>query len=236
MIDLENYWNNLDSKLKVLLENGIVKLPSLNILNLDSLAENINKEVGPLTFKENTFNHKKLLKELEVDKFLTPKLLNISKKFFNYKGDISNQYHIARKVNPGDTNEQFRAHFDSHIFTIVFPIKIPKAQDNDFAGELIYFPNIRRLPKNELINLLGKIYYKIYASKNGIKKLAKLHSQKVENFINLEPIIFLGKTTLHTNYPVSLNCSSYRLTLLSHFFDNSSKYSMGRLLRFIRKR
>ena len=232
MIDLENYWINLDSKLKVLLENGIVKLPSLKILNLDLFAENINTEVGPLTFKENTINHKKLLKELEVDKFLTPKLFNISRKFFNYKGDISNQYHIARKVNPGDRNEQFRAHFDSHIFTIVFPIKIPTAQDNDFAGDLVYFPNIRKLPKNEFINLLGKTYYKIYASKNGIKKLAKLHAQKVENFINLEPVIFLGKTTLHTNYPVSLNCSSYRLTLLSHFFDNSSKYSIGNLLRF----
>ena len=27
--------------------------------------------------------------------------------------------------------------------------------------------------------------------------------------------------TLHTNYPVSFDCSTHRLTLLAHYFDDS---------------
>jgi hypothetical protein len=64
--------------------------------------------------------------KIKINKYLTPKLLNIAQKKFDYKGNISNQYHIARKVEPGNIKEMYRAHFDSHIFTLVLPIKIPR--------------------------------------------------------------------------------------------------------------
>ena len=44
----------------------------------------------------------------------------------------------------------FRAHFDSHLFTLVLPLKIPLSQDLGKSGELVYFPNIRVAPKNEI--------------------------------------------------------------------------------------
>ena len=155
---------------------------------------------------------------------------------FNYKGDPSNQYHVARKVEPGNSKEMFRAHFDSHLFTMVLPIKIPDVNQDGSAGELMYFPNARKAPKNEISNFIGKAFYKKYASKEGLEKFSLSSPQKVDNFRDYQPLLFIGNTTLHTNYPVSSSCASYRLTLLAHFFDPSPKYGVGGLLRLIRNR
>ena len=51
--------------------------------------------------------------------------MKIAKKTLNYKGDLTNQYQYCQKVEPGNSKEMFRAHFDSHLFTFVFPISIP---------------------------------------------------------------------------------------------------------------
>ena len=235
-IDNKNYWNGIDEKLQSLIRNGFVKLPSLNNYNLNTVSENISKEMGSLTFKELSFSHEKFLKDLEMDKYLVPKLYKIARQLYNFKGELSDQYHIARKVYPGNLKEQFRAHFDSHLFTIVFPIKIPLSSSGDTNGDLIYFSNIRNMPGNELVNMAGKIYFKKFASKDGIQKLMKNHKYNKDNFINYQPLLFLGKTTLHSNYPVSNDCSSYRLTLLAHFFDTSTKLSPSNFLRLLRNR
>ena len=76
-------------------------------------------------------------------KYLSPKLFNLAKEKMGFKGDLSNQYHIARLVEPGNSKEMYRAHFDSHIFTMVLPIKIPTSQKDNIKGDLIYFPNSR---------------------------------------------------------------------------------------------
>ena len=62
------------------------------------------------------------------------------------------------------------------------------------------------------------------------------HKKIVDNFKDYQPLLFVGNTTLHTNFPVSIDCSSYRLTLLAHFFDPSPKYGIGGFLRLIRNR
>ena len=104
-MNIEKYWHDLDLRLEKLLENGFVKLPSLNEFDLDHIAKDISEEMGSLTFKELGACHKNLLDELEIDKYLAPKLYNIAKEAFNFKGDISNQYHIARKVEPGNSKK-----------------------------------------------------------------------------------------------------------------------------------
>ena len=38
---------------------------------------------------------------------------------------------------------------------------------------------------------------------------------------------------MHTNYPVLKVCESYRLTLLSHFFDDSPQYGVGGFMRML---
>lgn len=235
-MNTKEYWNNIDNTLDQLLEHGFVKLPSLKNFGIDILANDISNEMGSLTFKELGSAHKKFLDSLELNNYLVPKLLDIAKNKFNYSGDVSNQYHVARKVEPGNSKEMFRAHFDSHLFTMVLPIKIPDVEEFGTAGELMYFPNARKTPKNEISNFIGKAYYKKYASKEGLEKFSLNSEQKIDNFRDYEPLLFIGNTTLHTNYPVSSNCKSYRLTLLAHFFDPSPKYGVGSLLRLIRNR
>jgi len=235
-MNIQEYWHDIDSRLEQLLENGFVKLPSLKEFDLDFVASDISEEMGTLTFKEFGSHHKNFLQDLSVDKYLTPKLHKIAKDFFSYEGDLSNQYHIARKVEPGNSKEMFRAHFDSHIFTMVLPLKIPEAAQNGTAGDLIYFPNARKAPTNEISNFIGKAYYKRFASKDGMAKFSSNHQKRIDNFKDYQPLLFVGNTTLHTNFPVSLGCSSYRLTLLAHFFDPSPKYGVGGLLRLIRNR
>ena len=235
-MDIDKYWSDIDQRLEKLLKDGYVKLPSLKIYDLEKISKNISDEMDILTFKELGSNHKNFLETLKVSRYLTPRLYDMAKKIFNFNGEISDQYHIARKVNPGNAKEMYRAHFDSHLFTMVIPIKIPKPTGHGTAGELIYFPNSRKMPKNEFINIFEKIIHKKYASKLGLEKFAKLNTEKIENFIELEPIIFIGNTTLHTNHPVTEDCSSYRLTLLAHFFDNSPRYGIGSFLRLLRSR
>tara|TARA_B100000676_G_C17926325_1_gene758319 strand:- start:198 stop:905 length:708 start_codon:yes stop_codon:yes gene_type:complete len=235
-MNIEEYWSDIDSRLANLLNDGYVKLPSLKMLNLEHVASNISDEMGSSTFKELGLCHKNFLDELAIEKYLTPRLHKIASEIFNYKGDESNQYHVARKVEPGNAKEMFRAHFDSHLFTMVLPIKIPETSNNGTAGDLIYFPYARKVPGNEITNFIGKAYYKRYASKEGMEKFSSNSSKKIDDFRDYQPLLFVGNTTLHTNYPVSPDCSSYRLTLLAHFFDPSPKYGVGGLLRLIRNR
>ena len=230
------YWEDIDSRLEKLIDTGYVKLPSLAEYDLDFFASNISDEMGITTFKELGSSHKKFLDDLEVHKYLTPKLHKIAKEVFNYNGNLLNQYHVARKVEPGNSKEMFRAHFDSHIFTMVIPIKIPETTAEGTAGDLIYFPHARKAPSNEITNFTSKAYYKKYASKKGMEKFSHNNPKKIDNFRDYQPLLFIGNTTLHTNYPVSVGCSSYRLTLLAHFFDPSPKYGVGSLLRLIRNR
>jgi hypothetical protein len=119
---------------------------------------------------------------------------------------------------------------------MVLPIKIPQAKNGGTAGDLIYFPSARKPPSNEIINFFGKAAHKRFASKTGIEAFAKNHRQITDDFQDYSPLLFIGNTTLHTNKPVSQDCSTYRLTLLAHFFDPSSKYGVGGLLRMFRNR
>ena len=230
------YWSDIDTRLEHLLEKGFVKLPTLSGFDLDLFASDISNEMGSSTFKELGQSHKSFLDILDIHNYLTPKLFEIAKSKFSYNGNASNQYHVARKVEPGNSKEMFRAHFDSHLFTMVLPIKIPENKEDGTAGDLIYFPNARKCPSNEITNFLGKAYYKKYASKEGMDNFSNNHKKIVDNFKDYQPLLFVGNTTLHTNFPVSIDCSSYRLTLLAHFFDPSPKYGVGGLLRLIRNR
>ena len=235
-MNAKEYWVDIDSRLEQLLENGIVKLPTLSEFDLDLVASDISNEMGSLTFKELGQSHEIFLDILDIYNYLAPKLLEIAKSKFGYNGNESNQYHVARKVEPGNSKEMFRAHFDSHLFTMVLPIKIPENKEDGSAGDLIYFPNARKAPSNEITNFIGKAFYKKYASKEGMDNFSKSHKKIIDSFKDYQPLLFIGNTTLHTNFPVSIDCTSYRLTLLAHFFDPSPKYGVGGLLRYLRNR
>jgi hypothetical protein len=234
-INFETYWNCLDEKFDELLENGYVKLPSIADLELSQISNRISSQISNQTYTELNEEHKVFIGKLFLEKHLAPKLFDLAQKKFNYKGLISNQYHVARLAKPGD--HKYRAHFDSHIFTLVIPLQIPEAISfGDSIGELVYFPNMRSFPQNPFIDFIGKLWFKKYSSQSGIKNLAIKKKMNINSFRDYEPILFLGNTVFHANKPVSSNSDSHRLTLLAHYFDPFPKYSIGNLLRKIRFR
>ena len=236
-MDANTYWQDIDTSLETLINTGSVKLPSLEGFNLDKVNQGILDDMDDNTFLELGKSHNSFLDILSINEFLTPKLFEIAKKYFNFQGDILDQYHIARRVEPGNSKEMYRAHFDSHLFTMVLPIQIPlPGSSSGSAGDLIYYPNARKTPANEISNILGKAYHKRFASKEGLEKFSLNHEGKTDNFNDYRPLLFIGNTTLHTNKPVTPCCSSSRLTLLAHFFDSSSKYGVGSFLRLVRNR
>ena len=236
-INIKNYWKDIDHRLVRLINEGFCYLPPINeLLDNSEYFKIIHKETRNNTYNENNQTHKNLLKKYGFYDILLPKLYNLAKKEYFYNGRIDDQYHIARRVEPGNSKEMYRAHFDSHIFTMVIPIKIPNSSSSGSSGDLIFHPNSRENPNSEIVNILSKAYHKRYASKDGLEKFGKNHTQLVDNFTDYRPLLFIGNTTLHTNKPVSLCCDSHRLTLLAHFFDSSSKYGIGSFLRLIRNR
>lgn len=234
-MNFDTYWDCLDEKFVELIQNGYVKLPSIKDLDLEETNRLISSQISDRIYSEIVPQHKVFLDQIKLDKYLAPKLFDIARKEFGYKGTINNQYHIARCPSPGD--KKYRAHFDSHLFTLVIPIKIPEPQSIDSSiGELIFFPGMRASPKNPLNDFIGKVWFKQYSSETGIKRLSKRHKINVNSFTDYEPLLFLGNTVFHSNKPIDKNSNSHRLTLLAHYFDPFPDYSIGSLLRKIRLR
>ena len=236
---IKEYWSsfNIENCLNELLDKGFVKLPSIKEINLEKFSKNIISDLDGSTFAELPRSHQEFLDFFELEKHLAPKLFEIAVKKYKFKGKNSNQYHISRMIIPGNNKESFRTHFDSHLFTMVIPLKIPKRKkSNQHIGELFFFPALRNHPRNEFINFLGKLWFKRYASKEGIQKLSQTNSFMTEDFLNYQPLLFLGNTFLHANHTVSNDVDESRLTLLAHFFDPSPTYGIGNLLRIVRKR
>ena len=119
----------------------------------------------------------------------------------------------------------------------VIPIRIPKPdEEHGTIGELVFFPNVRKFPKNPLTDLFGKIWFKQYSSKSGMNRLSQKKNMNTNSFLNYEPLLFIGNKVFHSNNPVSSSLDSHRLTLLAHFFDPFPNSSVGSLLRKIRSR
>ncbi len=234
---MKEYTIDKDQIIKALVNKGFVKLPSIkNFINVSDLSERVSLEVGEKNFVESSSFHLELIKKLGINHSLVPILYDLAKERLNYMGDLSNQYHVSRKVSPGDSKECYRAHFDSHLFTIVFPLIIPASKNQEPAGELIIFPSLRKNPKYELQNLISKIWFKKYASKKKLEQLSASKEMVLIDFQDYCPLIFRGNTFLHTNRELSSSVDHYRLTCLSHFFDPFPSLGIGSILRKIRSR
>ena len=75
-----DFWENTDGALELLITNGYVKLPSLGVFDLESVAESINAEMKGATFAELCPSHKLFLEDLDLDNTLTPKVFEIAKR------------------------------------------------------------------------------------------------------------------------------------------------------------
>lgn len=231
------YWDNLEENLQSLLREGYCFLPSIkDVFPVDDIFAQCELEIGDRTYAENLEAHTKFVSDTGISSVLSSALLAIARSSFGYQGSENNQYHVSRLVRPGDMSEGYRGHFDSHLFTLVMPIKIPDSKVGRTAGSLIFYPGVRREPKSEVNNFAGKFKFKRYASEVGFDKLARNHQQIIASFEDMRPLLFLGRQTFHGNMPIDVSFASGRLTLLSHFFDPSPTWGIGAVLRKIRAR
>lgn len=215
-----------------LLNEGYVELPQISAEKVEfkmSLAKNYNK-----TYSENTKLNRSFLESFNF-KELKSQLSEIAASKFNINVDKEDVYTVTRLLKSYDNLESYRGHFDSHLFTIVTPLSIPKSNSSE-SGQLIVFPKVRKEPKNELSNIYGKVKFKfLYDNKKGFEKLMNIKSHKEFSFNNLTPILFLGRQCFHGNRAFDKAPNGTRLTLLTHLFD-PNKNGIGAFLRKIRNR
>lgn len=234
---MNSYSDSLNINFEELTRNGYLRLPSLvDYCDLREWSKKIILSNKSETFTEATDQHISFIEELGITTTLASKLYEYAHNVHDYRGDRLNQYHIARYIMPKNNNESYRSHYDSHLLTLVLPVQIPKASSQYTTGQLVYKPNARRVPQNELQNIFQKLSSKKYGSASATTKLMEQEGVLVENFIDYCPLLFLGRTTLHANLPVSEFCEVPRLTLLAHFFDPNPTYGVGAFLRLLRRR
>jgi hypothetical protein len=219
---------------KKLFEDGFIELPQLQFKGELGDYDNLVKESNK-TYTSDTDFHNNYLKKHKIKTELRDDLLDLSIKHLGINPDKNDIYTISRIVYSFDNLESYRGHFDSHLFTLVTPVVIPKAKDPE-SGQLIVFPKIRKEPKNEFINFYGKLKYKIlHANKTGFRKLMNTENFVEFDFVNLKPVLFLGRQCFHGNRSFAKAPDGIRVTLLTHFFDPSSN-GIGSILRKLRSR
>ncbi|MDB0032778.1 hypothetical protein N9E67_00735 [Amylibacter sp.] len=231
------YCENLTGYLKLLFENGAVKLPSVsNETWRQKVYEKCIHQIGSKNYAENLPANIELITKTGIISHLAFELAKKAKSEFGLDVKSNDIYNVCRLVRPGDTAEGFRGHFDSHLFTLVTPIQIPDFANLDSTGQLHYFPLARQRPRSEIRNVLGKLAYKRFNSASGFDKLAAKTNKIIDDFADYQPLLFLGNTTFHGNSPIQSGVSENRMTILTHFFDPSPKYGIGQVMRMLRKR
>jgi hypothetical protein len=219
---------------KDLLLNGYIELPQLAF---DGSIEEHIRTVGlnHKTYNSNTSFHNDYLEKHSINVALRDELAELAKSHLGISVDKNDIYSITRIVQSYDGLESYRGHFDSHLFTLVTPVSIPRTNAAE-SGQLILFPKVRKEPRNELINLVGKLKFKIlFANKSGFKRLMRVKNYVELDFANSKPILFLGRQCFHGNRSFLKAPDSSRVTLLTHFFDPNTN-GVGSVMRKIRKR
>lgn len=232
----ELYWQQAVTRLPELHESGYIKLDPLPVDLASQYFEKIALEMCDETFRELGVAHAQMLDDIGIHEYFVPSLYAFARKHFAYRGPLENQYHVARLVRATDSFEAYRTHFDSHLFTLVMPLSIPECRNIEESGALYFLPKARTMRDSEIVNLLQKIYFKRYSGRLGQKAMSTLDNYCVETFTDIRPILFVGTTTLHGNFPLALSESGERLTMLAHFFDPAGGLGIGKLLRLLRSR
>ncbi|URQ65066.1 hypothetical protein M9B39_04145 [SAR86 cluster bacterium] len=220
------------SRRENLVKEGYCFVPELKF----NLAAKEAIESKKKIYSENSNLHEKYLVSFNFDGFLN-ELEDIAIELGYKKENVKKNdvYRILRVCDQTHESEAYRGHFDSHIFTLVTPVNIPDTGKED-SGQLIIFPKVRKEPIQEFSNIIGKARFKLFNSKNGIKKLSEKQKPIVLDFSNNVPLLFLGRVTYHCNRPFKMKNNEKRVTMLTHFFDPSPSFGLGKVLRLLRNR
>jgi hypothetical protein len=119
-------------------------------------------------------------------------------------------------------------HFDSYIVTALVPIEIPSG---DRAGDLLIYPNVRKIRSNYLLNILDKVLLHnpltqvILRSCVNSRRLGPVRIKMVPGDLYL----FWGYRSVHTNEPS--DPASIRATALFHYANPHNHLSDGARLK-----
>lgn len=217
---------------KKLMSQGYVFIPKLKFDRYKNVRVSPNKH-GHI---QNFSDHLLYFEEANIKKYLLPKLLKFSKKIFSKKIDANDLYFVTRiAANDEKTRSDF-GHFDSHIFTLITPVKIPRLCSGEFQGQLTIFNKIRKEPKSEIVNFFEKLYFFLfYSNEKGIKRLKIKKRFVVFDFQNYTPLLFMGRQSFHVTQKFQSKISNQKhILFITHFFNPSPIFSIGRLNKFLR--
>jgi hypothetical protein len=226
---------SISEKLSELLLNGYCFVPELTCTKASTYTMALTKKSGKF-YEENNNLHLEYLKEYSIIEEMMPALANFANRHITRRMPLDDVYKVTRVITNIASQEAYRSHFDSHLFTLVTPINIPQDAQSINNGELILFNKIRKEPSNELLNLYGKIKFKKYYGKTGAESLQQKANFKIINLADKIPVLFLGRQCLHYNLPLAPSTTEARVTFLTHFFDISPAFGIGNLNRIFRGR
>ncbi len=157
-------------------------------------------------------------------------LSNLGTKMDNSDFELLN----VLRVVPGDKSagQALNFHFDAEVVTALVPIDIPEGPPEK-AGHLVAIPNLRKIRKFVLHNMLEKLLLQNRIAGKLISSIV-LRNKNEKYIYKLKPgnvYFFWGYRTLHANLPV--DPKETRSTLLFHF-GNPHKNSS--IVKFIKNR
>lgn len=146
------------------------------------------------------------------------------------KSEISNcneTYYVIGLREGKKTKKTILYHFDAYYLTVLFPILIPKNEEN---GKLHIFPRWRKIQRSELINFIQKLFIqnpltrKIFNLKI-IKKMLKMAEVELDTkYI----YFFQGYRSIHG---VGRHSEGLRSTSVFHFHNPHKNKFFNELIR-----
>jgi len=173
------------------------------------------------SFKNTVIEDKNFQNKLEL---LINEIVN-----FNFNKFVEKEpgiYKVLRVVAGKKQKKQANLyHFDAHLITILIPILIPQNK-NLKNGDLVIFPNIRKVNQSLLLNIFQKLFFQNFIIRKllSFTILRKILNYKILKLIPGKIYVFNGFTTLHGN--MEIDEESQRATLLIHAYDVFNKSSL----------
>ena len=151
-------------------------------------------------------------------KTLFTEILNFNKINVKIEG---RQLHTVLGYRTGNKNPKKTIpmyHFDAYLITILIPIIVPP-QKEKYKGELLIYPNLRKIHKFMITNFIIKILtqnfiFRYLINFSFFKNFFKMHKLN----LNLNKIFFFyGYRSMHGVESIGLNVK--RSTLLYHIYN-----------------
>jgi hypothetical protein len=143
------------------------------------------------------------------------------------------EFHLVLRCLSGKSaaRHSLNFHYDSYVVSALIPIEIP---DGKNAGDLIMLPNIRKIRRSYLANMLDKV---LLDNRLTQILLTYLFKNKILNFTHIQPVpgniyFFWGYRSIHTNE--ACDEDKVRATALYHYANPHAGSALSQRLKFSR--